>query len=102
MVREMILKNCEIVICEIDMGIEKPKMVIPQVRFNRRFFSLHDFDLVDEDFKEWEEINNLLELNTTEPMNYLTWKNKEDLERHQLAKIKEFSSFENFRKLTIW
>ena len=103
MKKEMILKDCNIVICEVNIP-DNPIMVLPQIQFNRRLFSFEDFDLEQEDSDYISDFRDkYLVLNIDTPFNYLTWKiDKSELDKHHLVKIRKFDSLESFNKLTVW
>jgi len=103
MKKEMIIKNCDLVLCVIKRN-DLSEMVLPQIRFNYRYFSEQDFDLDEDDYNLIRDIRyKYLVLNIDSPQNYLTWKvHKGELPRHIKAMIVKFDSLEEFNKKTVW
>ena len=103
MKKDMIIKNCDIVLCEIKNN-ESLVIVLPQIRFNGRYFSEQDFDLEEEDFLLIKDIREkFLTLYSDEMRNYLKWKiDKDELPRHIKAMVVNFRDMEDFYTKTVW
>ena len=97
----MLINNCEIVICEVNVK-GYPNLVLPVVKFNNHYIHINDIDMDDTDYNLVDEIMSKLKLTDGDNI-YSTWDvDVNKLDRRFLAIIDKVDSIKEFNKRKLW